>query len=137
MGEDPYESPQVSEAASETPVDPLRGPALACLIVSILAICGSILALGALLVVLKMLADLDRPEVERLEREVRDGFIAAAFWFAFGVSGICVAVNMRKRRRRWLVIAWSIVAIGSVMLSPLGIILLMRLWRKDVWQYFK
>ena len=134
MGDNPYESPQGSDPTSMTSGDPLRGPAFACLIVSILAICGSFLALGASLVFLKVLADLDRPE---LQREVRDGFIAAAFWFAFGVSGVFVAVNMRKRRRRWLVIAWSVVAIGTVMLSPLGIVLLMRLWRKDVWQCFK
>ncbi|MEX2174891.1 MAG: hypothetical protein WD872_11055 [Pirellulaceae bacterium] len=133
MSDNPYKSPGETQSNDETAGDPLRGLAIASFIVSSLAIVASVVQVVASIVLLKMLADLDRPE---LEREVTSGLLTAGLWFVFGVSGIIVARGMRQRRRRWLVIAWSIAAIASCLLSPLGALVLMRLWRKDVWNSF-
>jgi hypothetical protein len=126
----PYQAPSDATGAEG---DLLKGPAVAVLVVSILAIAGSVIPLVASMVLWRIVIDLDRPD---LERDVRDGLIASGLSFAFGVTGIIVHVALKMRRQRWLAIVWSIAAIASFILAPLGVFLLMRLWRKDVWTSF-
>jgi hypothetical protein len=130
MDSNPYQAPSDATGAEG---DLLKGPAVAVLIVSLLAIVGSVVSFVASVMLWRVVIDLERPA---LERDVRDGLIASGLWFAFGVTGIIVHVALRMRRQRWLAIAWSIAAIASFFFAPLGVFLLMRLWRKDVWTSF-
>jgi magnesium-transporting ATPase (P-type) len=133
MDENPYESPRDAQTPRQTQIDPLRVPSLVSMIVSILAIGGGMIGFVFSIILLKMLADLDRPE---LAQDVVQGILSSGFWFLFGVTGVFVASSIRSRKRRWLVIGWSAAALATCLLSPLAVIILMRIWRKDVWSSF-
>jgi hypothetical protein len=133
MHVNPYESPQSVQAGQRPVANPLKGPAIAALIVSVLAIGGAVIGLVCSVILLMMMADLDLPQNGG---DFVEGILTSAFWLTFGLAGIAVWASMRRRRRRWLIIAWSLVAICSLLLAPLGAIVLIRLRRKDVWDSF-
>jgi hypothetical protein len=130
MDNNPYQAPRDVTSANG---DALKGPSIAALIISVLAIGGSAIPFVASMMLRTVLIDLDRPD---LERNARDALLASALWFAFGVTGVIVHFGLRRRRQRWLAIAWSIAAIASFIFAPLGVILLMRLRRTELWNSF-
>jgi len=133
MQQNPYESPRDIKGLERVSADPLRGPSIACLIVSTLAICGSVVGFVLSLRFLMLMREFERPE---FERDAFEGIWASVFWFLLGISGLVVAHSMRHRHRKWLIVVWAIVASATCVLSPLGLIVLMRLWRTDVWNSF-
>jgi hypothetical protein len=102
-------------------------------VVSTLAIIGSLIEFGSAILLLMMVADLDDA---RLAKHFTRSALASGLWFVFGIVGFFVAIDLRKRRRPWLAVAWSIASIFSCVFSPVGVILLMRLRRPPIWNSF-
>jgi hypothetical protein len=133
MDLNPYESPR--EAISIPFSDALRGPALACQIVSVLAIAWSLIIFGEAVLVLATTPN-QGFDAEGLFDLTVGGFLPASLWLIFGIAGIVVGKSIKRRRRRSLVILWSLASILSCFFSPVGIILLMRLRRPAIWSSF-
>lgn len=122
----PYESPPVS--SSKASPDLLKYPAIAAVITSALAIGFAILYTVGSVIVIIQVGD------EDLAMMLLDELKPMTLYLLFGILGLIAARGMHQRRWRWLITIWAIWATVTCMLAPVGVIVLMRVWRKDAWK---
>jgi len=133
MGDNPYQSPADTQAGAGS-VDLLYWPAIGCLGISILGTLAAA-AHSAFAIFLLWLAheNANDRHVGQAKEMVLESFGAVIAC----VVGIIAAICMFRRRARWLVLLAAAAGLVTCLPAPLAVIILMRLWRRDVWSSFQ
>ena len=133
MDENPYHPPAEASELSERQSDPLRLPAIGCIGSGML---GVVLAICQFVFSLQFLRLAKQAESLRAINEAHEMTMGSYGMAGLSLLALVSAVCIFRRRFRWLVIASGVVGIVTCIPAPLAVIVLMRLWKKDVWNSF-
>jgi hypothetical protein len=129
MNTNPYEAPSYIEPIQ---VDPLRVPGIACRVIGVLGLLWA--------AILCVLACVEYRMVQQGEywTEYPGWELARDATTLTSVSLLTLgaAWAIHTRRHRWLVIAAGCVGVLTCFGAPFAVVLLMRVWRKEVWNSF-
>gem|GEM_PF-6101403 len=129
MTDNPYQSPATIE--EPIPADPLRGPALGCLVTGGILLAISLFGIFVAQVVYHS---------ERMPEEVRKAAAEESRFFIFrivlSVLALFVAYSLTRRRNRYSIMLASGLGIILCLPAPLAAIILLRMRRPEVWSTF-
>ena len=128
MGHNPYQPPA---EALHLESDPLQFPAVGCMVLAMLAV-----VTGLRLLIISLLWFWLSLKTGRLQRQTLETLLAALSLFAFAGLAMVVSKSLRQRRKKWLIVAASIVGTAACIPAPVTLLILMRICRKDVWRSF-
>jgi hypothetical protein len=131
--DNPYQTPIDAVESSKREYDPLRFPAIGCLAGGLLGAIIGVAHLAFSIYLLRLMQQAENYEAVEQARKM-----AIQTWWFIGLSllAIVTAVCIFWRQARWLVILSSIVGVATCLPAPLAVVVIMRLWRKDVWNSF-
>jgi hypothetical protein len=136
----PYQPPLEADRASR-PVDPLRFPAWGIVVCSFLPLVFSIVGIVTAIRLIDLYGEFpDQTDtIQKAIREAYDMLLFSRLFMVFGLLGFLCARCLLARRWRWFVVSYCVLTLlpfTGWFLAPLGIITLMRLRQKDVWNSF-
>jgi hypothetical protein len=136
----PYQPPVEADRLS-WPVDPLRFPAWGIVVCSFLPLVLSLVGIVIAIRLIYLYGEFPEPTdtIRKAIREAYDMLLFSPLLMVFGLLGFLCARCLLARKWRWFVVSYCVLTLlpfSGWFLAPLGIITLMRLWQKDVWNSF-
>jgi hypothetical protein len=132
MTVNPYQPP-AAETATSAVADPLRLPAIGCVVSAVL---GFALAAWILYIAFTFFELAEKYEDARALKEAWGDLYSACWTFALCILALFVAWSMSTRRNKWIVLLSSILGLIFCFPAPLAAIILLRRRRKEVWDSF-
>lgn len=132
MNLNPYQPP-VQQSSEAAVADPLRLPAMGCLVAAGLGIACAGWMVYQSMSLLELAREYDSDKALNAAWELS---YSAAWTFALCILAIFVAWSLASRRNKWIVLLSSLVGIALCLPAPLAAIILLRLRRQEVWKSF-
>ena len=134
MVENPYKSPAEAQEVAVAHGDALRWPAIGCVGSALVGIAFASYQLAFYMSIIEIAR---RSASNQAIENANEMLYGSYVWAGLSILAIVAAVCMLARRGRWFVLTTSVVGVAVCIPAPLAIVVLMRVWRKDVWDSFR